>query len=598
MNCHRQLTARNGNAWNLPAATADRGMNWLLAALMCVAGCTDVVAAAEGRTDQVRKQAESTSPHDRVTFVILAPGGPVFADLRIAVAKQPYRAWLGAFLAKQLDTDRSGSLTNDELAVMTGRLRTLLGIGEATTSIVRLIATDSDAAAIDGKEFANWIREHLPRSFFISAVPKTPDDSVRLTSMIDLNQDDAVSDDELQAAMHTLRLRDLDDDQTFSISELLPYRDPRNQDASLSPEAASLPFLEITDEASAERASARLMNRYGRSDTGSDVKFLMWDQLRFPENAPAPAPAPAPGIGVDREQRLDEEQLRSFLNVPQFHLSIDVGLSDLANNSDVAITVTEAAQSFVAVSRVAFGTQKIVLDGMPLTVTARGGGANNRAVTRGFLGQSFTMYDGDRNQYLDESEFVNFATALDQSGVAADFAAVDADHNKMIVRDEIYKFVERESIAVNSRIEVTVEQEGRTLFSLLDSNADRRLTSREFRDGFRKLKNHDATGDDRFAESELGTEFLLIIGLGRSEARRNNSPGVAMMNGNMRQTDAILPGTASGDGPEWFRRMDRNQDGDVNRREFLGTAAMFAETDLDGDGLISADEATALERRE
>lgn len=67
-----------------------------------------------------------------------------------------------------------------------------------------------------------------------------------------------------------------------------------------------------------------------------------------------------------------------------------------------------------------------------------------------------------------------------------------------------------------------------------------------------------------------------------------------MMNGPRRQTDAILPGTASGEGPEWFRRMDRNQDGDINRREFIGTAAMFAESDLDGDGLISASEAAAI----
>ena len=50
-------------------------------------------------------------------------------------------------------------------------------------------------------------------------------------------------------------------------------------------------------------------------------------------------------------------------------------------------------------------------------------------------------------------------------------------------------------------------------------------------------------------------------------------------------------------GPLWFRRMDVNGDGDVSRREWLGSEEDFRRIDTDGDGLISLEEAEAYERK-
>jgi len=49
-------------------------------------------------------------------------------------------------------------------------------------------------------------------------------------------------------------------------------------------------------------------------------------------------------------------------------------------------------------------------------------------------------------------------------------------------------------------------------------------------------------------------------------------------------------------GPLWFRKMDRNRDGDVSHREFLGTDEAFRRIDSDGDGLISAAEAERADK--
>ena len=40
--------------------------------------------------------------------------------------------------------------------------------------------------------------------------------------------------------------------------------------------------------------------------------------------------------------------------------------------------------------------------------------------------------------------------------------------------------------------------------------------------------------------------------------------------------------------PRWFNAMDRNADGGISWREFLGTKAQFEELDRDSDGFVDA----------
>ena len=47
----------------------------------------------------------------------------------------------------------------------------------------------------------------------------------------------------------------------------------------------------------------------------------------------------------------------------------------------------------------------------------------------------------------------------------------------------------------------------------------------------------------------------------------------------------------AGVGPIWVQRMDRNMDGDLTWKEFLGPRPVFEELDADHDGLIDPVEA-------
>jgi len=526
-------------------------------------------------------EVDSSSPGtDRGVLVVLAPNGPVLTELQITVARRPYRQWLADFLADQLDVNNSGGLTESELGLLTGRFKKIIGIKSAR-KILREASGSATATSVPVTGFAAWMQTRIPRAFDISAESSQPDNSVRLGSLIDVDGNSLVSGEELKRALQTMRFRDLDDDQTFSVSELLPYRDPRTQNASLTPDVASLPFVHLTDEESVERAVDRIMKQYG-SDDVCDVSVFRLSPSQLAETS------------LTADSQFDRQTLAELLASPPFHMLLDIQLSDLANRSQTDVTVAPAARQFCKVSHDGFNDVSLNIDGVPLTVKARGGAMNDRAYLRGFLGQNFVMYDEDSSQSLNKQEFNAFSQILQQSGIQGRFKAVDVNGDKEIDRNEMHAFAERDLFARRSRIEVSINQDGKTLFSIMDVNGDRRLTVRELQDGVEPLSQYDLNGDSEFGESELGTEYVLTIGLGRSDVRRMSSTAMAamqMQGGN--RTDAILPGTEGLKGPEWFRRMDRNQDGDVSRREFLGPFPLFDQLDTDGDNLLDADEADA-----
>ncbi|MEZ6059188.1 MAG: hypothetical protein R3C19_02385 [Planctomycetaceae bacterium] len=502
----------------------------------------------------------------------MAPVGPVIADVRISINDRAYRTWLAEFLATKLDTNGDGSLSATEIDLIPQRLRDQINIQSASQIVQQITGVDA-ADDVSPAEFSSWFSERLSRSFDVIAEAVSAAEAVRLAGLIDQNDDGRIAEDELAQGTRTLRFRDLDDDETFSVSELMPFRDPRNQQAAVVPEVANLPFVQLTDEDAVARTATRLLKRYG------DGERLPVSSLRLP-------PVSLPEIDADADGMLTEPEVRAFLTAPVFHLAVDVLLSDRSGASRVSISPVGTAAEFCRVEQSRRDRASMLVDDMPIEIRSRGGAAQNRSILTRFLGQHFSVADADKSSYVDETEFSGLAGPLSQAGITADFAAMDFNSDGMITRDELRGFVERDTIAMQSHIEVSVRQDGKTLFKLLDGNVDRRLTPREFRDGFASLLEYDLNQDGQLAESELGTQYVLQIGLGQPQSLRTSATNM-MMN----TTDAVLPGTSRLDGPEWFRRMDRNQDGDVSSREFPGTRAMFEQLDKNADGLVSADEA-------
>lgn len=514
-------------------------------------------------------------PADSAPLVIMAPKGPVIAEMRISVDGKPYRTWVTEFLSKKTDANADGRLTMTELKLIPARL---LQQTKARTAkrAMRKATGLKNAQSVPLRKFTSWFSHELEQSFNVIAGAVQASEAVRLAALIDGDGDGGITRKELTEGTHSMRFRDLDDDQTFSASELLPFRDPRNQQAAVVPDAADLPFVQLGDDDSIKRAAEQIVTRYG-----ADGKVER-SVLRLPDTALPP-----------KSEKLTTEECVHLLKSPTFHLVMNVVLFDVPNRSHLLISIPETSAAFCNYSTTRRGRGSLIIDDMRIDVRARGGAQKTRGYLTSFVLQYFAVGDEDKNGYLTEEEFPGVQQRLAQNGMNAQFADADLDGDEMLQRNELKMFIERDAIATQSRIEVSIRQDGKTLFKLLDKNTDRRLSHRELLEGFDALLEYDLDKDERVTESELGTAYALDIGLGQTDALRMDT----MMQGNgmgMQSTDAILPGVANLDGPEWFRRMDRNQDRDVSLREFLGPHDIFTSLDKNKDGLLNAEEAEAL----
>ena len=137
---------------------------------------------------------------------------------------------------------------------------------------------------------------------------------------------------------------------------------------------------------------------------------------------------------------------------------------------------------------------------------------------------------------------------------------------------------------VGEKLEVSAPQiaigavvDGYPLFRLLDADGDQRITRPEQRQLADLLRDLDRDGDGQLGQSEIPTAIRLAVTGGPHvhELLRERTRAARL------RSRERLPV------PGWFADMDRNRDGELSRREFLGTSAQFDQFDRDGNDLIN-----------
>jgi Ca2+-binding EF-hand superfamily protein len=327
------------------------------------------------------------------------------------------------------------------------------------------------------------------------------------------------------------------------------------------------------------------MKKYDRGSTSGasagDNK-LSRDEFAIDPKAFARADADADGA-------IDTEELRRHLSriTPDLELGVNLPARP-GGESTIAVAgsggIAGTLPPGVKVKHLGRGDVEIAVDEVRLEIHVEDGDRDAANAKRGFMAQ-FEAADKNNDGYLEKKELTE--DRAHPSPLAGLFDLLDRDGDGKLYPKEMDAFVDAQAEAARSRLVLSASDQGRAIFAILDLNRDRRLGLRELRGTLDRVASWDRDGDGKITAEEIPHHYQLTLSRGSLSGLGAGQAAV------IATSMGPPPPVAAGAGPGWFLKMDRNGDGDVSRREFLGSRAQFDRLDRDKDALLDASEASA-----
>ncbi|HEY2156916.1 MAG TPA: EF-hand domain-containing protein, partial [Isosphaeraceae bacterium] len=407
---------------------------------------------------------------------------------------------------------------------------------------------------------------------------------------LDRDKDGQLTKAELASVAGTLRRLDRDDNELIGADEVSPPEAPAVAMASaMMNRPARAPGVPAVFELEAGESPLRLIRLLLRKyDAGSASRHGKPDSKLSPEEF-AIAPEAFAAADANGDGTLNTEELRRYLAKAPRDAILDVALTPDATGRAVARVRGEDGEPprGVKVRQLADGVVEVDVGSIRLDIHVDDGAGAADAARKTLQAQLETA-DGDVNGYVEQSELTQ-DNGL-PSPLSGLFATLDRDGDGKLYPREADEYVTQQAAAARGRLTLTASDEGRAVFGMLDLDRDRQLGAREVLDTFARISACDRDGDGRIAPEEIPHHIQLTLARGDLSRLVAASPANAAA---AVRTAVVPPRPRPTAGPPWFRKMDRNRDGDVSRREFLGTREQFERLDRDHDGLIGPGEADA-----
>ena len=584
-------------------------MNRALATLV-LAALTGVVAAAPPDVDLApAPHAAATSflppVADSQELVVYTKTRPIRIRVSIELEGKPIAAMWAAKLRgafDYFDRDKDGFLDAKEVQNIfsdTGMTQMLQnGFYQPTPqdrpSVDRL---DKDG---DGKiSFAEYVAYyHRSTGLVFRTQPLIAENPTRtavteaIFKLMDRNKDGKLTRDEVKAIEHFLATRDTDEDECLSQVELLSdgatlpaYRG--NQVVLLNggrvaAEQAGLAPAPTVANFDPDRIPGTLTQQLiKRYDKDGDFD-LTRDEIGFDDET-------FKRLDRDGNGKLDGEELELWRTEPA-ELHVSLSLAEKATECVAKVTTdakSVAARGFV-VKQLEPGRFVLRSGRQPIEFWSYAAviASYRQPALKTQYQYLFTQAAKGKDHVLEQD--LKGPNAVQFQFLRILFDPADANADGKLTRAEFDGFFDLQDSFRNIGLSLTPAIQTPTLFELLDENRDGRLGVRELRTAWERLIVLEPDKTDVVTRDAI----LPAISLRLSRSIDRFTLTQAQYADQDPNQQVRIPKK----GPLWFRKMDRNADGDVSRSEFLGTRAEFDAIDTDHDALISLEEAEAYDK--